>query len=212
MAIKDKRIDDYIAKAQPFAQPVLKRLRKLVHKACPEVQETIKWGFASFYYEGPLCSMASFKQHCVFGFWKSSLLKDPDKVLSERHSQGGEAMGNLGRVTGLKDLPEDKIIMEFIRQAMKLNEDGVKLPPKKKISEAEKKAIVIPAALSSALKKNKKAKEVFDNFSYSHRKEYAEWINEAKTDPTRDKRVAQTIEWLAEGKSRNWKYVKKKKN
>ena len=210
MAKIDKRIDEYISKAEPFAQPILKHLRKLVHKGCPEIEETIKWGFASFDYKGPFCSMASFKNHCVFGFWKASLLDDPKKVLGERFNQGGEAMGNLGRIATLKDLPADTIIVKFIQQAKKLNDEGVKLPPRKKVSEKEKHSLVVPKELKAALKKNKKAEMIFDEFSYSNRKEYCQWIIEAKTDETRSKRIETTIEWLEEGKSRNWKYIRKK--
>jgi len=210
MGKKDKRVDEYIAKAQPFAQPILKHLRKLVHEGCPEVEETIKWGFASFDYKGPFCSMASFKEHCVFGFWKSTLLDDPKKVLGERFNQGGEAMGNLGRITSMKDLPTDKQILGFIKQAKKLNDVGVKLPARKTASEAEKKKLVVPKELLDALKRDKKAKEIFDAFSYTNKKDYSEWISEAKTEETKEKRLATAIEWIGEGKSRHWKYANKK--
>lgn len=210
MAIKDKRIDEYIEKAQPFAKPILKHLRKLIHKGCPEVQETIKWSFASFDYKGLLCSFAAFKQHCAFGFWKSALLNDAKNVLQERANQGGEAMGNLGRITSMKDLPVDAVILDFIKQAKKLNDDGVKLPSRKKVSEKEKNELEIPPKLISALKKNKMAKETFEAFSYSNKKEYSEWIQEAKTEATREKRITAALEMLEAGKSRNWKYEKKK--
>ena len=203
---KDKRIEAYIEKAQPFAKPILKHLRELVHKACPEVEETIKWGMPSFDYKGPFCHMASFKQHCVFGFWKAKLIKDPDGYLGENRSQGGEAMGNLGRITSLKDLPPDKVMINFIKQAKKLNDDGVKLPAN---PAKEKKELEIPDYFINVLKKNKKAFETFNNFSYSHKKEYLEWITEAKTEATREKRMTTAIEWMTEGKSRNWKYQKK---
>ncbi|MES2655558.1 MAG: YdeI/OmpD-associated family protein [Bacteroidota bacterium] len=203
----DKRIDAYIAKAQPFAQPILNHLRKLIHQANPEVQETIKWGMPSFDYKGPFCSMASFKQHVAFGFWKPSLLNDPEGYLQERSNQGGEAMGNLGRITGLKDLPPDKVIIDFIKQAKKLNDDGIKLPPK---PVKEKTELVIPDYFTKALSKNKKAWTVFENFSYSNKKEYVEWVKEAKTESTQQKRLDTAIEWISEGKIRNWKYLKPK--
>jgi hypothetical protein len=120
MGKKDPRIDAYIAQSADFTKPVLKHLRKLVHQACPDAEETIKWSFASFDYKGPFCSMASFKQHCVFGFWKSKLLMDPGNYLGERFNQGGEAMGNMGRITSLKNLPPDRVILNFIKQAKKL--------------------------------------------------------------------------------------------
>jgi uncharacterized protein YdeI (YjbR/CyaY-like superfamily) len=205
MAKKDKRIDAYIAKAQPFARPILKHLRKLVHQACPEVEETIKWGFASFDYKGPFCSMAAFKQHAVFGFWKSKLLKDPKGYLGERANQGGEAMGNLGRITSLKDLPPDKAILGFVKQAKKLNDEGVKLPQQPKKPKAE---LVIPPYFMSAVKKNEKAYATFEAFSYSNKRDYVEWVTGAKTQQTRDSRLKTAVEWMAEGKVRNWKYMR----
>lgn len=207
MPTKDKRIDDYISKAQPFAQPVLKKLRTLVHKACPEVTETIKWGMPGFEYKGPLFGIASFKAHCVAGFWKHKLLKDPKGYLGERANQGGEAMGNLGRITSVKDLPPDKAIIDFIKQAVKLNEDGIKVPKKKPVA---KKELLVPEELMDALSLNKKAKLVFEKFPPSHKREYVEWVSEAKTEATRLKRTETAIEWMTEGKSRNWKYMKKK--
>lgn len=203
MAIKEKKIDEYIKKAQPFAQPILTHLRELVHKACPEVAEKIKWGMPFFDYKGPMCHMASFKQHAVFGFWKAALMKD--KELMEM-AKSEVAMGHLGKLTSLKDLPSDKQLTAYIKEAMKLNEDGVKLPPKAKTAVSN---IVVPAELIAALKRNKAANKTFEGFSNSHKKEYIEWITEAKTDATREKRLEQAIEMMAEGKSRNWKYQKK---
>src|ERR1041385_8201652 len=128
MGKKDKRVDAYIEKAKPFAQPILKHLRKLVHQACPECEETIKWSFPCFDYKGIFCSMASFTGHATFGFWKTALLKDPKGILDNKN----DAMGSLGRITSLKDLPSDKVIIDFIKQAKKLNDDGVKLPGREK--------------------------------------------------------------------------------
>lgn len=200
MGKKDKRIDAYISKSADFAKPILKHLRELVHKACPEVEETIKWSFACFDYKGILCSMAAFKQHCSFGFWKAALLNDPKKYLTAEN-----AMGHLGKITSLKDLPSDKILIDFIKQAVKLNDEGVKLPSKPKTNA--KKELIVPDYFQKILSKNKKALQIFENFSYSHKKEYIEWITEAKTEETRIKRMNQAIEWMVEGKSRNWKYM-----
>ncbi|MEO5571653.1 MAG: YdeI/OmpD-associated family protein [Bacteroidia bacterium] len=207
MATKDKRIDAYIAKAQPFAQPVMKKLRELVHKACPEVTETIKWGMPSFEYKGPMFGFAAFKAHCVGGFWKSKLLKekDPNNYLGERKNQGGEAMGNLGRMTSIKDLPPDKAFIDFIKQHMKLNDEGIKVEKKPK----PKKELVVPKELTEAISKNKKAKETFENFSSSNKREYADWIIDAKSEATKSKRLAEAVQWLSEGKPRLWKYLKK---
>ncbi len=203
MAIKLNPIDQYISKAQPFAQPILSHFRKLVHDTCPDVEEKLKWGMPHFDYKGQMmCSMASFKQHCAFGFWKAAIMKD--SILIE-NAKSESAMGHLGKITSLKDLPSDKKIISWIKEAMKLNEEG-KIVPKPKPTEKDKKELTVPPALQTALNKNKKAKSTFENFAYSHRKEYIQWITEAKTDVTRDKRIATTIEWLAEGKGRNWKY------
>ncbi len=203
MGKKDPRVDAYIAKSQDFAKPILEHFRELVHKACPDVEETIKWGFASFDYKGPFCSMASFKQHCAIGFWKATLVKNSKLTINTKSEN---AMGQLGRVTSLKDLPKDKELLAYLKEAAKLNADGVKLPPKPKSKEP--KELVVPDYFTKALKKNKKALETFNNFSYSKKKDYVEWITEAKTEETRIKRMATAIEWLAEGKARNWKYEK----
>ena len=203
MGKKDPRVDAYIAKSQEFAKPILEHFRELVHKACPDVEETIKWSFASFDYKGPYCTMASFKQHCAIGFWKAALMKDT-KLIANAKSES--AMGHLGRITSLKDLPKDKELIAYLKEAAKLNADGVKLPAKPKSKEP--KELVVPDYFTKALKKNKKALETFTNFSYSRKKDYVEWITEAKTEKTRNKRMTTAIEWLAEGKSRNWKYEK----
>lgn len=198
MATIDKRVDAYIRKSQPALRPILLHLRELVHEACPDCAETIKWGMPSFTYQGDiLCNIAGFKEHVALSFWKRALLKDPKGLLKEG------AMGSLGRVTSIDDLPSDAAIRGFITQAMKLNEEGVKVA---KTKPGTKPAPAVPAALKSGLAKNRKARENFESFSPSARGEYIEWIAEAKTDATRDKRLATTLEWLAEGKKRNWKY------
>lgn len=205
MAATDPRIDTYIAKSAPFARPILEHLRKLVHKAWPAAGETIKWGFPHFEYNGAiLCSMAAFKEHSTFGFWKASLMKDPEGIL---HVTDKHSMGHFDRITSLKDLPSDKILIAYIKQAASLNEEGVKLPPR--APKTPKPELPMPPELAAALKKNKKAQTVFDAFPPSHRRDYIEWITEAKTETTKEKRVATTVEWLSEGKSRNWKYQNK---
>lgn len=201
MPTTDKRIDAYIEKKADFAKPILKHLRELVHKACPNAEETIKWGMPFFDYKGSvLCAMAAFKEHCSFMFWKAKLMKDPEKILqiTER-----EAMGNFGNIKSLKDLPPDKILMAYIKEAARLNEENIKLPSREKKPVTELK---MPADFASALKKDKKANTVFENFPPGKRKEYIQWITEAKTEDTKNKRIATAVEWIAEGKSRNWKY------
>lgn len=198
----DPRIDAYIAKSAPFAQPILNHLRKLVHKACPQAEETMKWSFPHFDYKGEmLCSMAAFKQHCVFGFWKASLMKDP---MLMQNAKSETAMGHLGRITSLKDLPSDKQMVAYIKEAMKLNDEGIKV---KKEKPAVKKELPTPPDLLAALKKNKKAWAVYEKFPPSHKKEYILWVEDAKRDETRSNRIQQTVEWVAEGKQRNWKYM-----
>jgi uncharacterized protein YdeI (YjbR/CyaY-like superfamily) len=201
--MKDKRVDAYIAKSADFAVPILEHLRSIVHKACPDVQETIKWGFPHFDYKGIMCSMASFKQHCAFGFWKASLMKDP-KLMANAKSES--AMGHLGKISSLKDLPSDRALTGYIKEAMKLNEEGVAVPKK----PAAKKAVTrVPDYFKKALAKNKMAQRTFEAFSPSHKREYLEWITEAKTEATRTRRIEQALAWLTEGKPRNWKYMKK---
>jgi uncharacterized protein YdeI (YjbR/CyaY-like superfamily) len=200
--MKDPRVDRYIEHAAEFARPVLIHFRELVHRACPLVEEKIKWGFPHFDYKGVYTSMAAFREHCAFGFWKAKLMDDPHNILGEKEEK---AMGQLGRVRALKDLPPDDILLTYLNQAKKLNDEGKKLTPKKP-SEKEKKELLVPTELQSALNRNQAAQVFFNKFTYSQRKEYIEWIKEAKTEATRNKRIASTVEWVAEGKTRNWKY------
>lgn len=196
MGSKDPRVDAYIEKAQPFARPILKHLRKAVHTGCPDVVETMKWSFPHFDYKGIFCGMAAFKAHCTFGFWKASLLEGlagTDK----------DAMGQFGRITSLDDLPHEKKLVALVKQAAKLNDEGVKV---KREPKAPKSPVRVPAYFEAALKKNKKAQTAFDAFSPSHRREYVEWITEAKQEATCQRRMATALEWIAEGKSRNWQY------
>ncbi len=205
MGKKEKIIDAYIAKSADFAKPILNHIRELVHKTCPDVEEKMKWSFPHFDYKGEMmCSMAAFKQHAVFGFWKAVLMKDP--VLVETASSE-VAMGHLGRLTSAKDLPSDKKMTAWIKEAMALNDKGIKLPAKAK--PVTTKELVVPNYFTKAISKNKKALQIFEAFSYSHKKEYVEWITEAKTEETRNKRITTAIEMMTEGKSRNWKYAKK---
>ncbi|GAB3650384.1 hypothetical protein GCM10028791_17500 [Echinicola sediminis] len=199
----DHRIDAYIERAKPFAEPILRHMRALVHQACPEVEETIKWGMPHFVYRGEiLCSMASFKQHCAFVFWKAALMEDP--ILQE-NAIGETAMGHLGKIMNLEDLPSDQKMLEYLNEAMALNESGAKLPS---TAPKEKQDLQLPEDLKTALEKNPSALSTFENFSYTHQKEYLEWIEEAKTDRTRKKRLETAIAYMEEGKPRNWKYMK----
>ena len=197
MGRKNPRVDEYIAKAPAFAKPILVEIRERVHAACPDVEETIKWRQPSFEYKGLMCGMAAFKEHCVFGYWKAPL------VLGAA-AEGANAMGYRDKITSVADLPSKSAFRAHVRKAMELNEAGITV---ERPVKARKPEIVVPADFSAAVKKNRKAQATFDEFSPSHRREYIEWVTEAKTDATRAKRLQQTVEWLAEGKPRNWKYM-----
>lgn len=199
----DPRIDAYIKKSAPFAQPILEHIRKLVHKACHQVEETMKWGFPHFEYKGIICSMAAFKKHASFGFWKGSVMKDSNELLT---MVGDTDMARFDKLTSVEDLPSDKVLIAYIKEAVRLNEEGVKLPIKEKSKRME---IPMPEEFSAVLRRNKKALTTYERLSPSHKREYLEWITEAKTEATREKRLDTTIEWLAEGKSMHWKYQPK---
>jgi uncharacterized protein YdeI (YjbR/CyaY-like superfamily) len=194
----DPRVDAYIAKSAAFARPILRHLRALVHEACPDGEETIKWSMPSFTHHGIVCGMAAFKAHCTFGFWRRGLTEE----IAKTGVKAEEAMGSLGRITSLEDLPADRAMLGYIRKAAKLNEAGAPARPKPK----PKRALPVPADLAAALTKSAKAARGFAEFSPSARREYIEWITEAKQPATRAKRLATTIEWVAAGKKRNWKY------
>ena len=199
MGKRDPRVDAYIKNAAPFAQPILTEIRETVHASCPDVEETMKWRFPHFVYKGLLCGMASFKEHAALGFWKGALVTDGPR--------GVDAMGHFGRLTKRSDLPSKRVLAGYVKKAAALNEQGVKVvrAPKK----AAPKVVKVPADLAAAFRTNKKAQAGFDGFSPSHKREYLEWITEAKTDETRARRLAQAIAWMAEGKSRNWKYERR---
>ena len=198
MGKRDPKVDAYIKKAAPFAQPILTELRDIVHGACPDVEEAMKWSFPHFLYKGMLCSMASFKQHAAFGFWKGSLVTGGPRQQ--------DAMGHFGRITKRSDLPSTAVLAGFVKKAAMLNDEGIKVA---RAPKRPAKPVKAPADLTAALAKNTKARAGFDALSPSHQREYIEWITEAKTDATRGRRLAQAIEWMAEGKSRNWKYERR---
>lgn len=197
---RDPRIDAFIGKSADFAQPVLRHLRELVHQGCPDVEETIKWGMPSFLHHGILCFTAAFKAHCTFGFWHRGM----EKVIGRDGGKADTAMGNFGRIRSVADLPGDATMRRYIEAAARLNESGV--PARPRSAAKPKEVVVIPPDLKSALAKKTKAARAFENCSPSHRREYVEWITGARRPETRQKRLATTLEWLAAGKSRNWKY------
>jgi uncharacterized protein YdeI (YjbR/CyaY-like superfamily) len=197
MAARDSRIDVYIEKSAEFARPILEHVRALVHEACPGVEETIKWGMPTFVHAGAiLCGMAAFKQHASFGFWRHA-----EVVGGERN----EGMGSFGKLTSVRDLPPKRKLLTHLRKAMRLNEAGPQATTARKTS-APKPVPSIPADFAAALREAPAARANFDAFAPSHRREYLEWILEAKRPETRARRIAQAVAWLAEGKSRNWKY------
>ena len=197
MASRDPRVDTYIRKAAPFAQPILVRLRDVVHRACPDAVEGMKWSAPHFDYKGIFCSMTAFKAHCMFGFWKHALIE------ARLSSADKQALAHAGRMMSIDDVPDDRTLIRIIQTAARLNDEGIKIAR----APAKKKApLKVPAFFIAAVKKNKKALVAFNDFSPSHRREYVEWVTEAKTDDTRDRRLSTAVAWMAEGKSRNWKY------
>lgn len=197
----DDRVDAYIAKSADFAKPILIHLRELVHRASPELKESMKWSCPFFDLDGPVCQMAAFKQHCAFGFWKAAAMDDPYQILNKEP----DTAGSIGRITSLADLPEDKILIEYIQQALSLNLQGIKVPSRTKV-QTEKSEFVTPVYFIEVLNQNPLVKEHFEKFSPSQKKEYISWFEEAKTETTRIKRLETAIEWISEGKIRHWKY------
>lgn len=197
MATRDPRVDAYIANAPDFAKPILVHLRELVHRNCPQVEETLKWRMPTFMHHGMLAGMAAFRQHCSFGFWKHEL------VVGKELAGSPQGMGQFGKVTKISELPSASALAAYIKRAMKLNEEGVKAPR----ATPKKRALTMPPDLAAALKKNRRAAAAFAAFSPTNQREYIEWLVEAKRDETRARRLSQAIEWIAEGKPRNWKYM-----
>jgi len=247
-------LDAYLRKAPAFAQPIIEHLREVVHAACPEVEECIKWNCPFFVYRGPVCAVAAFKAHCRIGFWmlhhaarvvprlfesRAAELRVGLERLQIRVALGGDgrfdglhvpilraeleidqgdvlrkgpaaaaALASLERVAQVSEFPSRAALTALVQGAVKLNEDGVLAEWQKAQQERRKNPVPVkpPPALAAALKKNARARKTWDAFTPSHRRDYVVWIAAAKTDETRDRRVQQTVEWLAEGKTRHWKY------
>jgi uncharacterized protein YdeI (YjbR/CyaY-like superfamily) len=202
MGKRSAEFDLYIAKAAPFAQPILKKIRDLFHKACPDIEEVMKWSFPHFEYKGIVGSMAAFKNHLSFGFWKGSLMKDRPGAFS----QMGKTSMSRADLRDVAELPPDKVFLEYIREAVQLNEEEIKAP----VTRKKKPPLEVPDYFLAALKKNKKALATFEAFPVSQKREYVEWLTEAKQETTRTERLATALEWLAAGKPRMWKYMQKK--
>jgi uncharacterized protein YdeI (YjbR/CyaY-like superfamily) len=207
MGKRDPRVDAYIAKKAPFAQPILKALREIIHEADPAIEEDIKWGAPAFMHKGIVCIMAGFKEYVGVNFWKGALIV-PSQT---RRASDDTGMKQLEKMHTIDELPPKKKIIGYVQIAVKLNEGGVPTPNRGKDAPAKKQGpLRTPPSLAKALARNAKAKATYDGFSPSHKREYVEWISDAKTEETRDRRIEQALGWMAEGKPRNWKYMKRK--
>ena len=197
MGKRDPRVDAYIANAADFAKPILTELREIVHAACPDCEEAMKWSSPTFSYKGILCGMSAFKEHAMFGFWKGPLVVEAQT--------GDNPYRVFGRLTRLSELPSKKTLTGYIKKAMALNDAGVTI---KKAPKRPAGTIALPADFAAALAKDRKAKAAFDGFSPSQKREYLEWITDAKREETRTRRLNTAIAQMAEGKPHNWKYMK----
>lgn len=195
MAKRDPRVGAYIARSADFAQPILAHLRATIIATSPQIEETIKWGMPHYLYRGMLCSMAAFKAHCSFGFWKGALVVDG---AGKRY----DAMGDFGRIVRASDLPAKRTLQRFLRKAMAINAADAPVPRPLKHARPR---LTVPPALAAALRRNAKAKATWEAFPPSQRREYAEWVRDAKGEQTRERRLAQSVAWLAAGKARHWK-------
>jgi uncharacterized protein YdeI (YjbR/CyaY-like superfamily) len=192
----DPRIDAYIASARPFARPILTFIRKAVHAGCPEVEETLKWSRPAFMYKGILCGMAAFKEHVTFGFWNAAM-----NAPGSRNSALGP---QFERIASVADLPDRKTLVGLVEEAAAVQDQGVKAP---RVKRAPRTPLAEPEDLTAALAKNRKARAAYAAFSPSHKREYIEGITEAKTEATRTRRLQTALDWMADGKPRNWKYM-----
>lgn len=201
--MKNPAVDAYIAKSPDFAKPILAHVRKLMHKGCPRIEESIKWGVPAFEREGIVAMMAAFRKHVAFGFWSERLVReklgaDADRMFPKDAKPGMGGRRYLARA----ELPADAVILRAVRAAVALNEAGER--PKRALKR--KPSPKAPPYLVAALKKNAKARATYARFTPAQRREYVDWLREAKQAATRERRLAQTIEWLAAGRQRNWKY------
>lgn len=199
MGTRDARIDQYIAKAQPFARPILTYIREAVHAGCPACEETLKWRAPAFIYKGILCGMASFKAHAAFGFWKA-------RAMTTATGKADAAMGQFGRITSIDDLPGRRELVKLVKEVVALHDAGVKVP---RVKTEPKKPLEAPSYFIAELRKNRKALKTYEGFSPSAKREYVEWVTEAKSDATMQRRLETAVRWMAEGKPRNWKYMQR---
>jgi uncharacterized protein YdeI (YjbR/CyaY-like superfamily) len=201
--VRSEKVDAYIAKAQPFAQPILKYLRETIHEAVPEVEETVKWSMPFFVYRGIILgNIAGFKEHCSFGVWKENV----QPLMKEGVEARGGGMGSFGKLRTMEDVPKKRELKAVLVEAARKIEQGERTKNWERPVKQAKPEAEVPEALAAALKKNKVAGVKFAEMSSSCRREYCEWIGEAKREETREKRVATALEWIVEGKGRNWRY------
>lgn len=198
-------VDAYIANSEDFAKPILEHWRRLIYENCPDAEETVKWSLPHFEYHGDnMCVMASYKNHCSFTFLKDQLMTDA-RLKANKDLKPIQRF--LGKISKTGDLPPDDEFIAMLKEAMQLNEKGIKIKREKPESD-KPKVLETPDYLLAALAANAKANEVFESKSNSFRKEYIVWITDAKTDETRQKRINEALEWIAEGKGRFWKHQK----
>ncbi len=196
-----KKVDAYITAAAPFARPILEKIRRAFHAGCPGIEERIKWGAPAFVKNGIVGGMAAFKRHASFGFWRGKELDDPHGILR----RSGTASFMAERLTDVSQIPALEVLADYVRRAAALND----APRPRKKAARPKAAPKVPPDLAAALRKNARARTVYEAFSPSHQREYVEWIVEAKREETRARRIATTLEWLTQGRSRNWKYERR---
>lgn len=203
MAQYNNEVEKYISKSADFAKPILEYLRKIILETCPDAEEDIKWGTPHYAYKGDhLCMMAGFKNHCSFSLYKAEFMKD--KQIAES-VKAGKKFGYMDKLKSVSDLPAKKILQSLIKEAMSINEQDIK---KAKPKTDKPKVLEVPGYFEKALKTNPKAKEIFYSKSDAFRKEYIVWITDAKTDETRQKRIDESLDWIAQGKGRFWEYQK----
>lgn len=195
-------VDAYIAESADFAQPILKKTRRLFQQASPDIEETIKWRAPFFEYQGIVGYMVAFKKHVGFGFWKAELMSDPEKLFA---NEGNKEPTRL-KVSCLDDPPANKILEAYIKEAVEHNRKGVKIARSK--AKRRDRELEIPDYFINAIRKNIQALATFEGFSHTNRREYVEWVAEAKRETTRERRLSTAVEWMAAGKPRNWKYMK----
>lgn len=199
----DPCVDTYIGQAADFAPPILSHLRALIHDACPAVEETIKWGRPTFVYRGKmLCNMAAFKAHCSLGFWQSEVA---ERIARDGYGKTEDSSGQFGRITSLADLPADATLRSYLAEAVRILDSGGPVKAGS-ASKARRPEVPVPTDFAAMLEQHPAAAATFAKFSPSHRREYLEWIVGAKREETRAKRIATAIDWLAQGKTKEWKY------